>query len=126
MSYDVFFQGFRNCDFRPGGGDVVRTILAPFVTRSEDDSNFLRVEVDNGSADAFLSDDSMMINQVEGVATLDLFARAAAAANWVILLPGGPAALTNEGQRAELPAELADEAVVISDGADLARLIASL
>lgn len=31
MSFDVFFQGFRNGDAAAGGGDRMRQVLAPFI-----------------------------------------------------------------------------------------------
>lgn len=68
----------------------------------------------------------MMVNHAGGTATWDLLVRAARAVDWTILLPDGPPVLTNENQRAELPAELAEDAIVISDGAALLGVIASL
>lgn len=126
MSYDIFFQGFKRGDATAGGGDAVRRMLAPHVTESEPEHSFLRIEVEDGGADVYLSDDHMMVNHAGGTATWDLLVLAAGAADWTILLPDGPPVLTNENQRAELPAELAEGAVVISGGAELLEVIASL
>lgn len=126
MSYDVFFQGFKGGDAMAGGGEAVRTILAPDVARSEPEHSFPRIEVEDGGADVYLSDDHMMVNHAGGTDTWDLIVRAAAAANWTILLPDGPPVLTIESQRSELPAELAEDAVVISNGAELLGVIAPL
>ena len=126
MAYDVFFQGFKGGDAADGGGEAVRTMLEPHVTKSEPEHNFLRIEVEDGGADVYLSDDHMMVNHAGGSATWDLLVRAAAAASWTILLPDGPAVLTTESQRSELPAELAESAVLISGGAELLDVVASL
>ena len=126
MAYDVFFQGFKGGDAADGGGEAVRTMLEPHVTKSEPEHNVLRIEVEDGGADVYLSDDHMMVNHADGTATWDLLVRAAAAANWTILLPDGPTALTDERQRAELPSELTDEAVVATDGSELLQLIESI
>lgn len=126
MSYDVFFQGFKRGEAAAGGGDIVRAMLARHVTRAEPEHSFVRIEVEDGGADVYLGDDHMMVNHAGGTATWDLVVRAAGAANWTILLPDGPSVLTNENQRAELPADLAEDAVVISGGTDLLGLIASL
>lgn len=126
MSYDVYFQGFKGGDAAPGGGDAVRVILDPHVMRSEPEHSFARIEVEDGGADLYLSDDHMMVNHAGGTATWDLLVRAAAAANWTVLLPDGPPAVTNETQRADLPVDLAEEAVVVTTGADLLRIIESI
>lgn len=126
MSYDVFFQGFKAGDAAGGGSDLVRSMLEPYVTRSEPEHSFLRIGVEGGGADVYLNDDDMMVNHAAGTATWDLLVNAASRANWTVLLVDGPPCITNEGQRAELPAELADEAVMISSGSDLLRIIASL
>lgn len=107
MSYDLFFQRFKGGNAAPGGGDAVRSILEPHVTRSEPTHSFVRIDAEDGGADVYLSDDHMMVNHVEGTSAWDLLVSAATAANWAILLLGGPTAVTHEIQRAELPAELA-------------------
>lgn len=66
MSYDVFFQGFKRGDAAAGGGASARTMLAPHLTKSEPEHNFLRIEVDDGGADVYLSDDHMMVNHAGG------------------------------------------------------------
>ena len=126
MSYDVFFQGFEGGDAAAGGGGAVRAVLEPHVTQSDAEHSFVRIEVEDGGADAYLSDDHMMVNHPQGTGIRDLLVRAAAAANWTILLPDGPAVLTTESQRSELPAELAESAVLISGGAELLDVVASL
>lgn len=126
MSYDVFFQGFKGGDAAPGGGDTVRMLLEPHVMRSEPEHSFMRIDVEDGGADVYLGDDHMMVNHAGGKATWDLLVRAAAAANWTILLPDGPPAITDESQLAELPAELAEEAIVVTTGTDLLRIIESI
>lgn len=50
MSYDVFFQGFTAGDVASGGGDVVRSMLEPYVTRSDPEHSFLRINVEAGGS----------------------------------------------------------------------------
>lgn len=126
MSYDVYFQDFKGGDAALGGGDAVRTLLKPHVARSEPEHSFVRIDVEDGGADVYLSDDHMMVNHAGGTATWDLLVRAAAVANWTVLLPDAPPAITDETQRAELPAELAEEAIVVATGTDLLRIIESI
>ena len=126
VSYDVFFKGFKAGDAARGGGGLVRSVLEPYVSRSEPEHSFLRIEVEGGGADVYLNDDDMMVNNPGGTATWDLLVSAASRANWTLLLVDGPPCITNEDQRAELPAELADEAVAIRNGTDLLRIIADL
>lgn len=124
MSYDVFFQGFKGGDAAPGGGDRVRAMLEPYVKWSEPGNSFMCIEVEDGGADVYLDDDGMMVNHAGGTATWDLLVCAATAANWSILLLGGTVACTRPDQRAELPSELSEGAVVVVSGAELLKLIA--
>ncbi|MFC6705444.1 hypothetical protein [Flexivirga alba] len=126
MSYDVFFQGFKGGEAALGGGGTVRAVLEPYVARPGPEHSFLRIDVEDGGADAYLSDDHMMVNHAGGRSTWDLLVRAAAAANWTILLPDGSTAVTNENQRAELPPELVTGAVLVSSGTELLRVVAGL
>jgi hypothetical protein len=119
MSYDVFFQGFKAGDAARGGGTAVRAMLEPYVTRSEPDHSFLRIDVGDGGADVYLSDDHMMVNHAGGRMTWDLLIEAATVARWTALLSDGPPCITGEDQRHDLPVELRDEAVLISSGAEL-------
>jgi hypothetical protein len=121
MSYDAFFQGFKGGDAAAGGGDAVRSILQPYVTRSEPEHSFLAIELVDGEAEVYLKDDSMMVNHVADNATWDLLVHAATAADWTVLLLDGPPCITREEQRAELPAELREDAVLVSCGADLLK-----
>ncbi len=80
--------------------------MAPYVSRSEPEHSFLRIEVDGGGADVYLNDDDMMVNHAGGTATWDLLVRAASRANWTLLpnelrcqslarLRGSPASLVS-------------------------------
>lgn len=120
VSFDVFFQPFRNGEAGSGGGDRMRAVLRPHITREEPEQKFARVEIGTGSADVYLDDDSMLANRISGEEPWDLLVQGARAAGWVILPVGCPTCITDEQQREHLPPELKEEEVVlVSSGAEL-------
>lgn len=124
MSFDVFFQRFTDGDAGVGGGDQMRRVLAPFMVR-EDQSRYVLVEYGDGTADVYLSDNSMMANHVSGESPWEILVQGAGAADWVILPVGCPACITAEAQRQHLPDGLGDDAVLVSSGEELLRVILS-
>src|ERR687894_1987712 len=125
MSWDVYFQGFRDGDASVGGGDVMRRILEPFVIHSEPDQAFLEVQYGDGTADVHLSTNHMTANHIEGHDPWQLLVEGATAAGWVILPVGCPTCITDEAQRAHLPDFLGDEAVLVTSGDMVVSVIES-
>jgi len=123
VSFDVFFQGFIAGESSERGGSEMRTVLAPYVTESH--GSFLRVQIGDGEADIYLSDDGMVTNHVSGRDPWDLLVRGAQAANWLILPLDCPTCLTQPGQQEELPEGIDGEVVVVHSGADLRAVIES-
>lgn len=123
MSPDVFFQGFRAGAAGTDGGAAMRAVLEPWVVHRAEELEFLQVEVGDGVADVYVSDDSMLSNHVTGTDPWDLLVRGARAAGWVVLPTGAPACLTEESQRDELPADLAPGAVLVTSGEDLLAVV---
>ena len=123
VSFDVFFQGFVADDSSQHGGAAMREVLAPHII--EETESFLRVRVGDGEAEVYLRDDEMMANHISGRETWDLLFRGAQAADWVIMPLDCPTCLTQAGQRAELPAELRDDAVLVDTVVDLRAVIES-
>lgn len=66
MSFDVFFQRFAHGDAEPGGGELMREVLDPFVVREEPEHSFLLLEYGDGSALVYLDGDGMMANHITG------------------------------------------------------------
>ncbi len=81
MSFDVFFQRFRDGDAANGGGDVMRQVLAPYTVNAESNGNYLSVACGDGTADVYLSDGHMMANHVTGDGVWQLLVEGAAAAD---------------------------------------------
>lgn len=125
MSFDVFFQRFTDGDADPGGGDLMRQVLEPFIVREEPDTHFARVEYGDGGADVYLDGDEMMANHVTGEGTWDLLVEGARTAGWVILPVGCPTCLTDEAQRRHLPAGMDEEVEVVLTGDMLREVIQS-
>ncbi|MET4622977.1 hypothetical protein ABIE18_004457 [Arthrobacter sp. 2762] len=126
MSFDVYFQGFRDGGNTSGGGEIVRLKLEPYIVREDPAQNFAYVEYGDGSIDVYLNEDSMVANHVVGEEPWKLLFDAAQAADWVILPVGCPTCITDEAQRRHLPEELDAEVAVVSSGEDLLRIIRSL
>jgi hypothetical protein len=123
VSFDVYFQGFRNGGTEPGGGDAMREVLAGYIVREEPEHSFARVEYGDGSADIYLSPDAMKADHVTGNEPWDLLVRGASAAGWVIMPVGCPACITDESDRTHLPDGLDDEAALVTTGDELLRVI---
>jgi hypothetical protein len=125
MSFDVFFQRFKDGEADPSGGDVMRRVLAPFVVREEPEHHFVLIEFGDGTADLYLHDDHMMTNHVTGQLPWDLLVDGAREAGWAILPVGCPTCITDEAQRQHLPEGLNEEVATVLTGADFLRVIHS-
>jgi hypothetical protein len=125
VSFDVFFQGFIGAESLAGGGDLVRAVLQPFVTREEPEHHFMFVETGDGTADVYLHNDGMLANHISGDDPWDLLVQGARAAGWVIMPVGCPVCLTDEGQRSDLPESLQQEVVLVSSGMELLQAVRS-
>jgi hypothetical protein len=123
VSFDVYFQRFRNGDTEPGGGDAMREHLADYIVRKEPEHSFIRLEYGDGSADIFLSPDAMKAEHVTGKEPWDLLVRGARAAAWVIMPVGCRACITNASDRTHLPDGLNEEATLVMTGDELLRVI---
>jgi hypothetical protein len=125
MSFDVFFQRFLHGERHPGGGDLMREILKPYIVRDVPDQQFAYVEIGDGSADIYLDQNDMLANHVSGEDPWDLMVRGARAADWVIVPVGCSTCITDESQRAHLPQELGHDVALVKSGADLLGVIRS-
>jgi hypothetical protein len=123
MSFDVFFQGFRHGDAEPGGGDAMRSVLAPHIVREDPAESFARIVSGDGAADVYLSKDSMLANHIAGERPWDLLVEGAKAAGWVIMPMGCPVLITDGSDRAHLPDGLGVDAVLVHTGGDARRVI---
>ena len=121
MSFDVFFQGFVAGEASEQGGSEMARVLAPYVRESP--GPFLRLQYGDGGADVYLSDDSMMANQISGEDVWDLLVQGARAANWVILPIDCPTCLTAPGQLEQLPEGMEEYVVDVATGAELRAVI---
>ncbi|WP_418606442.1 hypothetical protein [Georgenia sp. SUBG003] len=92
MSFDVYFQRFRDGEAEPGGGEQMRQVLEPFIVREEPELDFARLEYGDGSADVYLGGDGMMANRVAG----DL--------PWELLVQGAEKKYSGAGCRGAPPA----------------------
>lgn len=124
MSFDIFFQRFRDGDADPAGGEQMRQVLQPYIVREEPEYHFALVEYGDGSADVYMGGDHMMANHISGDQPWDLLVEGAREAGWVIIVEGS-ACITDEAQRDHLPDSLHDDVVLVSSGAELLRAIRS-
>lgn len=125
MSFDIFFQRFRDGHADPAGGEQMRQVLQPYVVREEPEYHFALVEYGDGSADVYMGSDHMMANHISGDQPWDLLVEGAREAGWVIMPGGCSTCITDEAQREHLPDSLPDVVVLVSSGAELLRAIRS-
>ncbi|MGW5190742.1 hypothetical protein ACWEOO_15940 [Kribbella sp. NPDC004138] len=125
MSFDVYFQRFRDGDAEPGGGERMREVLDRFIGREEPEHSFLLVDYHDGSADVYLDGDSMMANHITGQKPWELLVEGARAAEWVIMPVGCPTCLTDEAQHIHLPESLNKDVALVRTGEELLHVIRS-
>lgn len=127
----MHFAGFRHGRPSGTGGAAARAVLEPHCRTDPGEPGFLHLSIGDGGADVYLrpgDPDHMMVNHVAGDDPWSLLVEAARTADWVILLPGGTAAitaLTSPDQREHLPAGWVTETALVSSGADLLAVIQS-
>jgi hypothetical protein len=130
VSYEIFIQRFEHGDVSPMTAAAFETILVPHVDRAEPEFDFWHVRTtDGGEADLYASIacstiNSVMISRFSAGPLLDLVVDFARAANAVVLMPGCPTLLVDEGQRRHLPDELRANAVLVAIGADVETALA--
>jgi hypothetical protein len=66
MSFDVFFRRFRHGHADPGGGEAMRSVLAPHIAREEPEKSSAHIVFGDGATDVYLSDGSMLANHIVG------------------------------------------------------------
>ncbi len=124
MSFDIFVQRFRAGDGAEADAARVRQALAPHLEQVAD--GFPRLRAGGHTADIYGLDDlasGFMVNHVKDPVIFDVLVEVARVCDLTIIPVGCPTAILREQQRQELPAELAEEAVVVTSGAELERLI---
>ena len=123
MSFDVFFQEFRDGDVTGDGEEAMRTVLRPYVVSEDPTTEFMELRWESETADVYFDEGSMMATRVAGMKLWDVLVQGAEAANWTVIPVGCAPCLTREGQREHLPEDLAEEAVLVTSGPELLHVI---
>lgn len=125
MSNDVFIQRFAQADSADVDVVLVGEALREFV-KGELAENAQSIETADGGVDIYGLDspEGFMINHATGEVIWNAVVAVADAADLTILPVDAPACVTRSELLDELPAELRDEARVVSTGVELRRLIA--
>ena len=126
MSFDIVIQRFIDGEPAAAESEALRNLLAPYVARTEAEFDFAELHFDDGTTDLYGIGEpgtGFMVNHVGGESAWAVLAEVAAAGGMTILAPGVPPMIFSETMRSHLPGELADEAVVISSGAEVLRTI---
>ncbi|MGH3245351.1 MAG: hypothetical protein ACRDOI_03945 [Trebonia sp.] len=131
MSYEMFVQAFEH-----GGPARLPSsafdVLRPHVDQEAPHHHFWHLRTpDGGEADIYAdvtpgTFDSLMISHFTVGGPLDVLAEFATRAGAVILTPDGPALLTAEAQREHLPDIYRHDAVIVCNGDDIRRVLASI
>ena len=123
MSFDVYFQPLASGDAGTTGRDAVVGVLSPYLWPSPDAPT--RIVHPEGTADVYgLTDDSMMVNHIEGAGLWSLLVEAARAGRWAIMPIGCPVCVFDKAMLADLPDELRSDATIVESAAEVVALIA--
>jgi hypothetical protein len=128
MSYEMFVQGFAGGGAAPMPSSAF-DVFRPHVDRAQPEHHFWHLRTpDDGEADIYAdvtpgTFDSLMISRFSAGGPLDLLAEFTIRAGAVILAPGGPAMLTAEAQRKDLPDDFQRDAIVVRDGEDIRQAL---
>ncbi|MGW2625042.1 hypothetical protein [Micromonospora taraxaci] len=131
MSYDMVVQRFEQGEAAPMAGETFRAVFEPHVDRREPQDNYWQISADDGgTADVYAALaggtlSGFMVSRFSAGAILDTLVTYIGLADAVVLPPGCPTLLAHEGQRQHLPEELRADAVVVTAGADVERVLRS-
>lgn len=124
VAFDVILQPFSDGQPSVADGAAIRDLLEPYVVAAEE--GWARLETADGDADVYGYDDltrGFMVNHAAGHAIWDVLVEAASVGSLAIMPVGCPACVTDQSRLVDLPSELVDDAVVVSTGRDLLRVI---
>ena len=122
MSFDVILQRFSA---EPSAqDDDVLQVLEGFIEFREED--WVRLRTVDGEADLYgvaspLS--GLMVNHLSGRAVWEVVFDLARSFGFAVMPVGCPTCVTEEQQIGDLPPELAGDAIVVSSGAELQRIV---
>lgn len=126
MSFDIYLQRFRGGEACETDAQALEDVLAPHIAQRDDATGFALLRLPDGDAELYGVDDlasGFMINHASGLAVFDLIVDLARLADLAIMPVGCHAAVASAQALAELPLELAGDAVVVTSGTDLWRVV---
>lgn len=127
MSFDVFLQSFSSEEAASGDGAAVMRILEPLLENV--DGDYAQIAVPGGQAEVYGLEDphtGLMVNRITGSAAWDVLVQIAKGGRFFIMPTGCSIGVPEGLDLHDLPAELRDEAMTVTTGADLRQLISTL
>jgi hypothetical protein len=126
VSFDVFIQAFSDGVAVEADADLVRAVVAPYITESGQ-SGFARLVTTDGGADLYGYNDlesGFMVNHISGHEAWDIVVQVAAASGLVVMPVGCPVALTDQDSFEHLPDALrSGEVAIVTSGSQLVDLV---
>lgn len=125
MSFEIFVQGFLDGDAAPGDRAAAVALIRPLLAAPAREG-FGRIVTADGEAGVYSLDDDdagLMINNASGSAVWQLIVEVAREAEWTIMPVGCPPCVTEEKLLGHLPDELREDAIIVTNGADLERTV---
>ena len=123
MSFDIFLQAFAGGQAAAGHPDEAFRTLEPHLDGSPADG-FARLITPDGDADVFgIGTTGLMINHASGESVWQIVVDVAAAGDYAIMPVGTPVCIVREDMKDDLPEALRIDAVVVSSGADVMKVV---
>jgi hypothetical protein len=124
VAFDIFLQRFEGGDAADANAADLAAVLDPLVEARG--PGWARIQTSDGAADVYGTDNlatGVMVNHASGRAVWDVLFELARAGRLAVMPVGCPTCVIEAEQRADLPPELQPEAVEISSGDELFRIV---
>lgn len=126
VSFDIFFQRFKNGDLAEGDRAAVESLRAPLVERRDD--AWARIRTIDGEADLYGVDSlgsHLLINHASGRAIWDVMFELARIGVFAVMPVGCGTYITDSTDRSDLPSEAPEPITVVHSGQDLLDVVES-
>ena len=125
MSFDIFLQGFRDGNGADGDYEAANQVLARYLVNLDRRFDYALIRTPGGDEASVygVGATELMVTHSTGGEIYDVLYAVAAAGRWAVMPVGCLTCVTSPDLLAELPDELRDQAIVVTSGDDIRRVV---